>query len=326
MGLEEFGLIGESPPMQEMERVLRRVGPTDATVLIHGESGTGKELVAGAIHKLGRGTGRPFVNVDCTNIPENLLESELFGHEAGAFTDARTRKQGLVEGAHGGTLFLDEIALLPLPLQSKLLHVLETQRFRRLGGTQEISIKVRFLAATNENLADAVDSGRFREDLYHRLAVVRIEVPPLRDRGGDVRQIASRVVAEYAERHQTGSRRLGASTSLLIIEAYHWPGNVRELRNVLERAVLMSDREVIRADDLDIDRRTYGSRADLTFKVDDGGTLRVELPEAGIDLVALEKTLIQAALARSGGNVTRAAKLLHLTRDTLRYRIEKHKM
>ena len=231
----------------------------------------------------------------------------------------------MVEGAHGGTLFLDEIALLPLPLQSKLLHVLETQRFRRLGGTQEISVQVRFLAATNEDLGDAVDTGRFREDLYHRLAVVRVEVPPLRDRGADVRRIAASVVEEYAQRHHTGARRLGASTALLI-EAYHWPGNVRELRNVIERAVLMSDREVIRADDLDIDRRTYRSQAGLTFKVDDAGQVRVELPAKGIDLEALEKSLIQASLERSGGNVTRAAKLLHLTRDTLRYRIEKYKI
>ena len=262
-------------------------------------------------------------SLDCTNIPETLLESELFGHEAGAFTDARSRKRGLVEGADGGTLFLDEIALLPPPLQAKLLHVLETQRFRRLGGTEEVSVSVRFLAATNEDLAGSVDEGRFREDLYHRLAVVHIEVPPLRDRDADVVRIAERVVAEYADRHRTGARKLGASTTLLI-EAYHWPGNVRELRNVIERAVLMSDREVIRADDLDIDRRTYKSRSDLNFKVDSSGQVAVELPTGGINLEALEKSLIQAALDRSAGNVTKAAKLLHLSRDTLRYRIDKY--
>lgn len=328
MGLEEFGLIGESQPILDLEHILRRIGPTDATVLIRGESGTGKELVARAVHGLGDDPLRPFVTVDCTNIPETLLESELFGHEAGAFTDARSRKHGLVESADGGTLFLDEIALLPLALQAKLLRVLETHRLRRLGGTDEISIHVRFLAATNEDLAAAVDEGRFREDLYHRLAVVHIEVPPLRKRDKDIPRIARRVVDEYAERHKTGTRTLGASATLLI-EAYHWPGNVRELRNVIERAVLMSDREVIRADDLDIDRRTYKSRTersgmDLSLTMDAAGQFTAQLPAAGLNLEALEKSLIEAALARSDGNVTAAAKLLHLTRDTLRYRIEKY--
>ena len=206
MGLEEFELIGESPPMQDLERVLRRVAPTDAIVLTHGESGTGKELVARAIHQLGVDPKRPFVTVECTNIPATLMESELFGHEAGASTAARTRKQ-VTEGAAGGTLFLDEIALLPNPLQAKLLHVLEMRGFRRLGGNQEISVEVRFLAATNEDLGHAVDEGRFREDLYHRLAVVRIEVPPLRERARDVHHIAATVVEEYNQRHRTGSRR-----------------------------------------------------------------------------------------------------------------------
>ncbi len=304
--------------MQDLSRLVVRVANTKATLLIRGESGTGKELIARAIHQLSTRINNAFVAFDCTNIPANLMESELFGHERGAFTDASATKKGL----------LDEIGLMPLELQAKLLNVLETQRFRRVGGTVEIQVDVRFLAATNADLETAVRDGRFRDDLYHRLNVVPIEAPPLRLRGEDVRLIADHVLEEYTRLHGTGARRLGESSQLLL-SAYSWPGNVRELRHVIERAVLMTDRDVIRADDLIIDRRTYAAAA-LTppsnsgIRLDDQGAISVEFPPQGIALEAVERELIRAALERSGNNVTKAAVLLHVSRDTLRYRISKH--
>ncbi len=228
--LETEGVVGQSAVMHDLSRLVERVANTRATLLIRGESGTGKELIARAIHQLSNRKDNAFVTVDCTNIPANLMESELFGHERGAFTDASTSKKGLLEIAGGGTVFLDEIGLMPLELQAKILNVLETQRFRRVGGTVEIQVDVRFLAATNEDLESAVQDGRFRDDLYHRLNVVPIEAPALRTRGEDVRLIADHVLAEYTRTHGTGARRLGESAQLLL-SAYAWPGNVRELRH-----------------------------------------------------------------------------------------------
>ena len=320
----ELGLIGDSPPMRELLRLMQRVATTQATVLILGESGTGKELVAAGIHRLSKRAERPFVTVDCTNIPANLMESEVFGHEAGAFTDARQRKEGLFELAEGGTVLLDEIGLLPMELQAKLLGVLETRRFRRLGGTVEHTVDTRFLEATNEELGQAVDEGRFREDLYHRLNVVPMEIPPLRDRGDDIFVIAKHFLGEYTERHGIGQRSLGQS-AILLLRAYGWPGNVRELRNVIERAVVLTGREDIRADDLVIDRRTYRSSSTAAgVSISESGEIAVRLPAAGVSLELLEREVILAALRRVDGNVTRAATLLAMSRDTLRYRIQKH--
>lgn len=320
---ESYGLIGDSQPMQQLLRLLERIAPTRATVMLRGESGTGKALLAEAIHRASPWAAGPFVTVDCTNIPANLMESEVFGHEPGAFTDARQRKQGLIELGAGGTILLDEISVLPVKLQAKLLGVLETRKFRRLGGTEEHETDTRFLAATNEDLMQAVEEGRFREDLYHRLNVVPMEIPPLRDRGEDVLRIANHFLAEYTERHGVGTRSLGQS-SILLLSAYAWPGNVRELRNVIERAVLMSDREIIRADALVIDRRTYRSTpGGAGITISEEGELTVRLPAAGLSLEAVEREVIRAALRRASGNVSKAAQLLQMSRDTLRYRIQK---
>ena len=317
-------LIGNSPPMQDLLRLLERIAPTSATVMLQGESGTGKALLAEAIHQASPWAQGPFVTVDYTNIPASLMESEVFGHEAGAFTDARQRKQGLIELGSGGTVLLDEISLLPVELQAKLLGVLETRRFRRLGGTEEHEVNTRFLAATNDDLMAAVDSGRFREDLYHRLNVVPMQIPPLRDREDDVLRIAEHFLLEYTDRHGVGKRGLGQS-AILLLRAYAWPGNVRELRNVVERAVLMSDREIIRADDLVIDRRTYRKTpGGAGISISEDGDLTVRLPSAGMSLEHLEREVIREALRRVEGNVTKAATLLKMSRDTLRYRIQKH--
>ena len=328
--LELEGIVGQSAIMHDLSRLVERVANTKATLMIRGESGTGKELIARAIHQLSNRKDSAFVSVDCTNIPANLMESELFGHERGAFTDASTAKKGLLEIAGGGTVLLDEIGLMPLELQAKILNVLETQRFRRVGGTVEIQVDVRFLAATNEDLEAAVRDGRFRDDLYHRLNVVPIEAPPLRMRGEDVRLIADHVLEEYTTLHGTGARRLGESVQLLL-SAYAWPGNVRELRHVIERAVLMTDRTVIRADDLIIDRRNYAAAVAAAaappnsgIRLDDQGAISVDFPPQGLALEAVERELIRAALEKSGKNVTRAAELLHVSRDTLRYRIGKY--
>ena len=325
--LEAAGVVGQSAVIRDLSRLVERVAGTRATLLIRGESGTGKELIARAIHGLTQRNVSAFVTVDCTNIPANLMETELFGHERGAFTDASRAKKGLLEIAAGGTVFLDEIGLMPLELQAKLLNVLETLRFRRVGGTVEIEVDVRFLAATNQDLESSVRDGGFRDDLYHRLNVVPIEVPPLRTRGDDVRLIADHVLDEYTRLHDTGARRLGESAQLLL-SAYSWPGNVRELRHVIERAVLMTDRTVIRADDLIIDRRNYAAPAATTIssgiRLDEKGAISVEFPPQGLALEAVERELIRAALEQSGKNVTRAAELLQVSRDTLRYRIGKH--
>ena len=318
------GVIGDSEAMQVVFRTLRRVARTRATVLIRGESGTGKEVIARAIHLLGQFLNASFVTVDCTNIPANLMESEMFGHERGAFTDARSRKVGLMETADGGTLFLDEIGLMPLELQAKLLNVLETQRFRRVGGNEEIEVTVRILAATNENLEVAVREGRFREDLYYRLNVVPVDLPPLRDRDEDVLLIAGHYLQWYTSLHGLPARQL-AEDARALLQVYPWPGNVRELKNVIERVVLMTDSRVISASALSIDRRSSRPIAGENggLHIDAKGLISGEFPAEGLELDKLEAQFIRIALDHTGGNITKAASLLHVSRDTLRYRIEK---
>jgi DNA-binding NtrC family response regulator len=305
--------------------MIRRVAPTRTTVLIRGESGTGKEVIARAIHLLSSLARKLFVTLDCTNIPNNLMESELFGHERGAFTDARSRKIGLLESASGGTLFLDEIGLMSVDLQAKLLNVLETQRFRRVGGTEEIEVAVRVLAATNEDLEKAVHEGRFREDLYYRLNVVPVDIPPLRDRGNDVLLIADHYLQQYTSLHGVPPRQLSEEARALML-AYPWPGNVRELKNTIERVVLMTDTRIIPASALSIDRRSRRARDEAqgsVLSIDPEGQMSVDLPPDGLALEEVERQFIQAALVHTGGNVTRAAELLRISRDTLRYRIAK---
>jgi two-component system, NtrC family, response regulator AtoC len=321
------GIIGRSEAIQVVFRMVRRVAPTQATVLIRGESGTGKEVIAHAIHLHSRVASKPLVTVDCTSIPSNLMESELFGHEKGAFTDARSLKKGLIETADGGTLFLDELGLMPLDIQAKMLHFLETRRFRRVGGTEELEVSLRILTATNEDLEQAVSEGRFREDLFYRLNVVPIDLPPLRARGDDVLLIAEHYLKWYSTLHGVELRTL-AEDAKALFRAYAWSGNVRELRNVIERAVLMTDAPAIPASALSIDRRAgrEGQSTARILTMDAAGQLSVDFPAEGLAIEEVEKRLIQAALAEVKGNVSKAAALLHLSRDTLRYRIGKYEL
>lgn len=325
--LDLGNIIGESPSIQRVFDMVERVARSrSATVLIWGESGTGKEEIAKSIHNNGPLSKGSFVEVNCSAIPENLLESELFGYEPGAFTDAKIRKKGLLELADGGTLFLDEIGLMGLELQAKILRVFETRSFRRLGGTEEINVDLRFIAATNQDLRQAVDDRKFREDLYYRLNVIPIHIPPLREREDDVLLIARHYLGVYSREHVKSGRRLTPDAEALL-NVYPWPGNVRELKNVIERVVLLGDHEVIRARDLSIDRRSGSQREDeakAPVQINVVGDIQVAFPPWGISLEEVEKALIQQALSEKRGNVTEAAKLLHVSRDTLRYRMRKY--
>jgi DNA-binding NtrC family response regulator len=315
-----FGLasiIGDSPPMREIKQLVRKIaGSPGSTVLITGESGTGKDLIAKVIHYVGRRADRPFLNITCSALPEALLESELFGHEKGAFTDARQQKRGLLEQADEGTVFLDEIGEMSLLLQSKLLRFLEERAFRRVGGSGDISVDVRVIAATNQNLEDLVRKGRFREDLYYRLNVLPIQAPPLRARPEDVPLLAQGFVETFSREFKRRVAGLSAAAEAAL-EAYPWPGNVRELRNVVERAVLLSEGDVLQPSDFD---NLRGAPAPA------GSDEEFQLPAQGINLDELERRLVIQALERTDGNQTRAAALLGLHRDQIRYRMEKYKL
>ncbi|MCC5935609.1 MAG: sigma-54-dependent Fis family transcriptional regulator, partial [Balneolales bacterium] len=310
-------LLGESTPMCRVFDRLRRLESIDApTVMISGESGTGKDLVARAIHARGPRRERPFMEVDCTAIPETLFESTLFGHEKGAFTDARNQHRGLFESAEGGVVFLDEIGEMSPPMQAKLLRALENRRFKRVGGNRDIPLDAAIIVATNRDLREEVDAGRFREDLYYRLAVVPIHVPPLRERGEDIRVLCDAFIRHFNQhfgRHIDGL----SEEAMELLRTYAWPGNVRELRNVIERIVILHENAIIRAADLPREV-IHGARA--TFATD----CPFLLPDEGIDLEAVERGLMEQALARTEGNQSAAARLLGLTRYAFRYRAEKH--
>ena len=301
------GMIGTSEPMQEVFRVIRKVAPSTAPVLILGESGTGKEMAAAAIHRQSPRRDGPFVALNCSAIPEALIESELFGHEKGAFTGANALRRGLVEAAQGGTLFLDEIGDLAPAIQVKLLRFLQEQRIQRVGGRQEIPVDVRIIAATHVNLDAAVAEGRFREDLFFRLAVVVLRLPALGARGDDVLLIAQELLDRYAQ--VDGRSGLSfAPDALKILRQHRWPGNVRELQNRLRRAVLMADGRRITAADLQLSTVARGGA---------GGGLREARD-------AVERDLVQQALARHGGKVAPAAVDLGISRPTLYELLEKH--
>ena len=299
-------LVGSSPELMEVFKTVGRVAPSAATVLITGESGTGKEVVAREIHAAsGRARG-PFVAVNCAAIPEDLLESELFGHERGAFTGAVARKVGRFERASAGTLFLDEIGDMSLVLQAKILRVLQEREIERLGGEERIRVDVRVVAATHRDLGALIESGDFREDLFYRLAVVRVHLSPLRERGADVRELALHYAATFAASYGRPVRYLGTD-ALARLEAHDWPGNVRELKNVLERAVLVAGGEVIRGDDVQIDR----SRD----RVPSGETLPGYSPE--LSMARVEELHIARVLASVQGHVGRAAEVLGMHRNTV---------
>jgi two-component system NtrC family response regulator len=302
-------MLGTSPQMQAAFTLIRKVAGTDAPVLLLGESGTGKEMVAAAIHRRSTRGGGPFVAINSNAIPENLLESELFGHEKGAFTGAHMQRKGMIETASGGTLFLDEIGELPPAVQVKLLRFLQEQRFQRVGGRQEIQIDTRLVAATNADLKQMIDTGKFREDLYFRLAVVTIRLLPLRDRGEDVVLLAR----EFLQRHagQTGRTKLVfAPDALRAMTRYSWPGNVRELQNRVKRAVIMTSGARVTAKDLELEESqgVVFSDAQLTLK------------QARENV---EREMIQQSLKRNSGRITSAAAELGISRPTLYELMEK---
>jgi len=303
-------LRGESPVMRLLKGLLARIGASPAsTVLITGESGTGKDGAAKIIHSLSARRQFPFVNITCSALPEALLESELFGHERGAFTDARQRRKGLLEEAAGGTVFLDEIGEMTPSLQAKMLRFLEERAFRRVGGAGDVHADVRVIAATHRDLRQRVASGEFRQDLYYRLAVVHLQMPPLRERTGDVALLVEHFLATFAESYQKPIPRLSKAARDKLM-SHPWPGNVRELKNAIERAVLLADTEEIRAEELDM--------SEVEDPVD-----AFRLPPSGINLEELERALVLQALEKTTGNKSRAGSLLGLTRDQIRHRIEK---
>ncbi len=308
-------MVGSSAAMGRVFDLLRRLEDADApTVLVLGESGTGKDLIARAIHDRSRRAAEPFLEIDCTGLSDELIQSELFGHERGAFTDARSRKLGLFEVAGRGTIFLDEIGELSMVTQSKLLRALENRRFKRVGGTADVQLKARVIAATNRDLTAEVDAGRFRMDLFYRLNVIPVNVPPLRDRAGDVPLLVTHFVQRLARDLGRPIREVDPA-AMELLESYEWPGNVRELRNVLERAVILCRGDAIYAHDLPAE--LAGERAPRL------GSSGFELPPEGLDLAALERDLVVQALERSDGNQSRAARLLRIGRYALRYRMEK---
>ena len=316
-------IVGESPAMKKMLSLAAKVAESDvASVLLQGESGTGKDLVAKAIHYGSQRAEQPFVAVNCAALPATLIESELFGYEKGAFTDAKTRKEGLFEQAEGGTLLLDEIGELELSLQAKLLRVLEEGAFRRVGGVKDIPMDVRVLAASNRDLKAESEAGRFRLDLYYRLSVIQIDIPSLRERGDDVLLLAQYYIDTIGGRLKRNKKITGLSPEARdVFRKYHWPGNVRELRNVIERALILEENDQITTEYLPGALLLTPRQPALTTASD--VPARFVLPVEGISLDDAELSFVRQAIERSGGNQTRAAELLGISRDQLRYRLKK---
>ena len=300
------GMIGTSPQMQDVFSAIRKVATTDAPVLIRGESGTGKELVARAIHRLSIRESKPFIPINCSAIPENLIESELFGHEKGTFTSAHVQRKGRFEMAEGGTLFLDEIGDLPLTLQVKLLRFLQEKTIERIGGREEIDVDTRVLAATNRDLEEAMKNGKFREDLYYRLSVVNISLPALRERNTDIILLAKNFLNRYISENRKKIKGF-SSQAIESIERYSWPGNIRELENRIKRAVIMSEGKKITLEDLEMES--------VAVKKE-----RIVLKDAR---EKLEKELILKAIARNENNLTKAALDFRISRPTLYDLMEK---
>lgn len=310
-------ILTHTPCMMEICRDTARIALSNANVLISGESGTGKELIARAIHYHSRRASGPFIKINCAALPDSLLESELFGHEKGAFTGAQEQRQGLFERAHHGTLLLDEIGEMPLNLQVKLLRVLQEREFERVGGSQTIKVDIRILAATNRNLTESVAQGRFREDLYYRLNVIHLEIPPLRQRPGDITLLANHFAQKFAAENQRDIIEIDAQ-ALARLNAWPWPGNVRELANVIERAVIMSTGAVIFAEDLPAQFQRETAMPD---EIPQQQPLAGGLKEA---LKAYEKQLLLGALARNEGNRTHTALELAISRRALMYKLQEY--
>ena len=301
-------VLGESAPLRQAVAMARKAAPTASTVLLLGESGTGKEVFAHAIHRWGPRNDHPFVVVNCVALSEHLLESDLFGHEKGAFTGAHQAKKGRFEAAHGGTVFLDEIGDMPLSLQAKLLRVLQDHAFERVGGTTPIQADLRIIAATNRDLDAAVTERRFREDLYYRLNVIRITLPPLRERKEDIPLLARHFAAKYAAATKKPTQGI-TKEALVLLAAHSWPGNVRELANAIERAVVLSSADKIGADDLAMLRSAPVAEPSAALPMAPGGF--------HAQIAAYKRAVLEAALQQSGGNQTKAAKLLGIQRSYL---------
>ena len=304
-------VVARSPRMQEVLATVERVAPTNSTVLLGGESGVGKDLIARAIHEKSRRASGPFLKINSTAIPENLLESELFGYEKGAFTGAVASKPGKFELADKGTLFLDEIGDVPLAIQVKLLRVLQEREFERLGGTRTIKVDVRLIAATNRDLRAALEQGTFREDLYYRLNVVPIDIAPLRDRKEDIPDLVNLFISRFASESRKPVESI-TSQAMQVLVNYHWPGNVRELQNIVERACALAKSTVLDASDIHLDTRPAKLANGATGFLPDGMTLE-----------QWEDEMVQEALRRANGNKSQAARLLGLSRNALRYRLSK---
>jgi transcriptional regulator with PAS, ATPase and Fis domain len=310
-------VIAESGPMRDVLNFVRRVAASEATtILLEGENGTGKDLVAKTLHYQSLRQAEPFIAINCAAIPDSLLESELFGYEKGAFTDARAQKRGIFELADKGTLFLDEVGEIPLMLQAKLLRVLEEQSFRRLGGLKDIQLDLRVVAATNKNLREAVKEGAFRQDLYFRLNVIQILIPPLRDRAEDIVPLTRFFIEHYNRKFKRNIEGVTEAAAKLLL--YHdWPGNVRELRNAIERAMILEESSLITPPSLPI----AISRPDGDAPHD--VAVPTAVPSDGLSLEDNERSLLVRALEKTNGNQTQAARLLRVTRDTLRYKMKK---
>jgi DNA-binding NtrC family response regulator len=328
-------IIGESAALRQIIQLSKKIARTQTTtILLLGESGTGKDLFARAIHYEGSQNTRPFVTINCSSLPESLLESELFGYEKGAFTDAKQQKKGLFEIADGGTVFLDEIGEINMSTQIKLLNVLENRVIRRLGGTAGIPVEIRIIAATNKDLKKAVDEKLFREDLYYRLKVFQITLPALREHKDDIPLLTDYFIKYYNNQFKKNISSIHKS-AIELLKKYDWPGNIRELRNVIERAVILETTSVLQADCLpgEIMHLDHGFEVDAIevpknyFSSDN--TLppgEIEIPEGGLSLFGLEKQVIKQALDKSENNQTKASKLLRISRDTLRYKIKKYRL
>jgi len=322
--LKTSGMIGGSAPYRKCLEDVARAAAGRASVLIRGETGTGKELFARALHFGSTRREEPFIEVNCSAIPPQLLESELFGHERGAFTDAKERKIGLIERANGGTFFLDEIGDMDFNLQAKILRVLEDRAIRRVGGDRKIPVDIRFIAATHKNLDEMIAEHVFREDLYFRLNVIAIDLPPLRERADDVVVLAGHFLEQFCREHSRSVAGF-APEALAALKAYHWPGNVRELRNSIERAVLIEAEERVEAEHLHLWRRRARREGES-----ENGAPRIgydfEIPDEGFSLVEFEKVIIARAMKKARWNVSKAARLLGLSRETMRYRLKKHEL
>jgi two-component system response regulator PilR (NtrC family) len=319
--MDYHGIVGESPEIKKILELLPRIAAATSNVLITGESGTGKELIAKAIHRESPRKDRPFVTVNCGSVPETLMESELFGHKKGAFTGATATRSGLFEAAHGGTIFLDEIAEIPPPVQVKLLRAVQEKTFKMVGGSEEISVDVRIISATNRDLERDVMEGQFREDLYYRLNVINIHMPPLRERPDEIPLLAHHFLEKYSKDMDKDIRKI-SSFALDILKSYNFPGNIRELENIIERSVALESSNIVLPDSLTL---SSFKQTQVRSKAD---TVSLALPQEGIDLDNvlghLEQNLLQQALDRTRGAKQKAAELLGISFRSFRYRLAKY--